>query len=351
MKYKYQITVGMPVWGVEKYIERCIESILDQDFDDMEVLVVDDCGPDKSLEIAERIKKSHPKGNLIRIIRQPKNMGCWAARNRVLEEAQGKYILLVDSDDYLAKGAIPKLYKIAEETGVEATYGSILPVDENGNALENSGVDGINLPNLTMVGEDKLASYANSTTHRRNLNNFIWNILIRKDFIDQHNLRFKETKFWDDVIFNADMQPLIQSATFISDITYNYVIRANSLSNFQQRKQIKIEEIRQYITIFQYLKKQCLELKDKSYFENRITKIMLDLFYILIGAIRNKEILTAHLGKTEFRNAIHHPLKISEIIRLKKHKLTNLLFWTMGVLPPTISYYTIIGVGRIKHLI
>lgn len=341
----------MPVWGVEKYIERCIESILDQDFDDMEVLVVDDCGPDKSLEIAERIKKSHPKGNLIRIIRQPKNMGCWAARNRVLEEAQGKYILLVDSDDYLAKGAIPKLYKIAEETGVEATYGSILPVDENGNALENSGVDGINLPNLTMVGEDKLASYANSTTHRRNLNNFIWNILIRKDFIDQHNLRFKETKFWDDVIFNADMQPLIQSATFISDITYNYVIRANSLSNFQQRKQIKIEEIRQYITIFQYLKKQCLELKDKSYFENRITKIMLDLFYILIGAIRNKEILTAHLGKTEFRNAIHHPLKISEIIRLKKHKLTNLLFWTMGVLPPTISYYTIIGVGRIKHLI
>lgn len=350
MNYKYQITVGMPVWGVEKYIRRCIESILDQDFDDMEVLVVDDCGPDKSIEIAKDIKAHHPKGNIIRIIHQPQNMGCWAARNRVLEEAQGKYILLVDSDDYLAKGAIRKLYQRAEETGVEATYGSILPVDEDGKALENSGVDGINLPDKTLIGPDKLANYANSTIHRRNLNNFIWNILIRKDFIDQHHLKFRKTKFWDDVLFNADMQPLIQSASFISDITYYYVMRANSLSNFQLRKLIKTEEIRQHITNFLYLKQQCMGLKDKSYFENRITKIMLDIFYILIGAIRNKGILTEPLGKEEFRMAIQHPLGIVNILKFKQHKTINLLFCTIGLLPPSLSYASIKLVGKFKHL-
>ena len=53
MDYKYQITVGIPVWGVEKYIRRCLLSILNQDFNDMEVLVIDDCGTDKSIDIAK----------------------------------------------------------------------------------------------------------------------------------------------------------------------------------------------------------------------------------------------------------------------------------------------------------
>ena len=66
--YPYQISVGMPVWGVEKYIRRCLLSILNQDLDDMEVLVVNDCTPDKSIDIVKEIASSHPKGNKIRII-------------------------------------------------------------------------------------------------------------------------------------------------------------------------------------------------------------------------------------------------------------------------------------------
>ena len=95
MDYKFQITVGMPVWGVEKYIRRSLLSILEQDFEDMEILVIDDCGTDKSIEIAKDLANTHPKGHNIRIIRQPQNMGCWAARNRVLDEAQGKYVFLI----------------------------------------------------------------------------------------------------------------------------------------------------------------------------------------------------------------------------------------------------------------
>ena len=84
--YRYQITVGMPVYGVEKYIRKSIMSVLDQSITiDMEVLVIDDCGIDHSMEIIRECQTSHPKGKIIRIIRQPKNMGCWAARNKILE--------------------------------------------------------------------------------------------------------------------------------------------------------------------------------------------------------------------------------------------------------------------------
>ena len=351
MNHNYKVSVGMPVWGVEKYIKRCIESILNQDFDDYEVIVVDDCSPDNSINIVKDIKASHPKGDCIRIIRQPQNMGCWAARNTILEQASGKYILLIDSDDYLAEGAIRKLFQKAEKAGAEATYGSIMPVDEKGTIINDSGIDGIILPDITLMGVDKLASYANSSIHRRKLNNFIWNILIRKDFLEKHQLRFRKTKFWDDVLFNADMQPLIQSAAFISDITYMYVIRANSLSNFQIRKQINTEEIRQHNKNFQYLKKQCLQLKGKRYYESRITKIMLDQFYILTGAIKNKNILISPLNKNEFREAVRPPIGIREILFFKQYKAINMLFWGIGILPSFISYYLIVFIGRIKHLI
>ena len=351
MDYKYQITVGMPVWGVEKYIKRCLLSILDQDFDDMEVLVIDDCGTDHSIDIATELATTHPKGDKIRIIRQPQNMGCWAARNRVLDEAQGKYIFLIDSDDFLFENAIPKLYQKAEETQVEVTYGSVLPVDEDGRPIKDCGVDGINLPNMIIRGEDKLACFANDNTKKLRLNNFIWNIMLRSDFIKKHQLRFRKTKFWDDVLFNADMQPLVTSAAFISDLTYHYVIRDNSLSNYQKRDVIQAEEVRQHISNQEYLKAQCLTLKNKSYFEVRVTKMMLAMFYVITGALKNERHLSEPIPYKEYRNAMRHPLSLKRILCFKHSRLINLMLWLLGILPSSISVALIKLIGKLRRLI
>lgn len=351
MDYKFQITVGMPVWGVEKYIRRSLLSVLEQDFDDMEILVIDDCGTDKSIDIATELANTHPKGHKIRIIRQPQNMGCWAARNRVLDEAQGKYIFLIDSDDYLFDGAIPKLFKKAEETQVEATYGSVLPVDEDGKPIKDSGVDGINLPDMTLRGEDKLACFANDNTKKLRLNNFIWNIMLRSDFIKKHQLRFRQTKFWDDVLFNADMQPYMTSASFISDLTYHYVIRDNSLSNYQKRDVIQAEEVRQHISNQEYLKAQCLTLKNKSYFEVRVTKMMLAMFYVITGALKNERHLSEPIPYNEYRNAIRHPLSFKKILCFKHCRLINMMFWLLGRLPSSISVAMIKLIGKLRRLI
>ena len=347
----YQISVGMPVWGVEKYIRRCLLSILDQDFDDMEVLVINDCTPDKSIEIVKEVTANHPRGDKVRIISQPQNMGCWAARNRVLEEAKGKYILLIDSDDYFAEGAISKLFRRAEETNAEATYGSVFVVDEEEKPIQNSGVDGINLPDFTLRGKNKLASFANDNIHQLLLHNFIWNVLLRSDFIKKHQLRFRKTKFWDDVLFNADMQPLVESATFLSDITYYYVIRPNSLSNFQARDIIKIEEIRQHINNQKYLKEQCLSLKEKPYFEIRMTKVVMAMLYTLIGVLRNRTKLSEPISNYEIHHAIRHPLSFMEIIKFKHYKTINMILWMIGEIPSSLSVFMIIIIGKVKKLI
>lgn len=351
IKNTCQISVGMPVWGVEKYIRRCLLSILDQEFDDMEVLVVNDCTPDKSINIAKEVAASHPKGDIIRIIEQPQNMGCWAARNRILDEAKGKYILLIDSDDYFSEGAIPALYKEAERTGAEITYGSISVVNEKGEPIPNSGVQGISQKDFVLIGKDKLASYANDNIHELKLHNFIWNNLIRSDFINKHQLKFRNTKFWDDVLFNADMQPLVESACFLSRVTYNYVIREDSLSNYQSRDHINMNEIKQHLSNQQYLKTQSLSLKGKPYYETRVTKMMINMFYTIIGIIRNQAKLSEKINKAEIRQAMQHPLRIKEIIKFRKYKIINILFWTIGMMPVSMSFATIQSIGKIKKLI
>lgn len=349
-RYKYKITIGIPVYGVEKYIRKCLQSVLNQTFqDEIEILVVDDLGPDKSMDIVREIQATHPKGGEIRILTQPQNKGCWAARNRILDEAQGEYLLLVDSDDYLSEDAVEKMYEAAEKYQAEAVYGSVESVDEEGRSANFSQGD-MKLPFKTLLGKDKLASYANQNLHAT-LYNFIWNVLLRMDFLKKHQLKFHETRFADDILFETDMQPLIEKAVLLPDDTYYYVLRPGSLSNFQLRKEIKLTEIEQYIKIYSYIKNQVKELKGKPYYETRCAKVMIYMFYIICGAIKNRTKIVPQLTDRTIKDAMTHPIGFGEIIRFKNYKLANLGFWLIGILPPPLSVFALKLLGKHKHLL
>ncbi len=348
--YCYQITIGMPVYGVEKYIRKSILSVLNQNIEcNVEILVVDDCGPDHSMDIVRECQATHPNGHLIRIIRQPHNMGCWAARNTILDEAKGKYIFLIDPDDYLSPDALEKLYQAAEKHQAEAVYGSVVSVDEEDNPVVFS-IGDMKLPDKVLIGKDQLASYANKRI-RPTLYNFIWNVLLRADFIKKNGLRFKETRFADDIIFETDMQPLIERAVLLSDDTYYYVLRAGSLSNYHQRDHIDLDEIKQYIWVYSYLKENAKGLKGKPYYETRCAKVMKHMFHIVCGAIKNYDKIHPTLKNKLIRDAMRHPVGFYELIKFKRYKAINLGFWLLGILPPLFSVLIIKAIGKWKHLI
>jgi len=349
-EYKYKITIGMPVYGVEKYIRKCLLSILNQTFDDdIEILVIDDLGPDNSIEIVKELQATHPRGKNIQIITQPQNMGCWAARNRVLKEAQGEYVMLVDSDDYISEDCIEKLYKQAVEHQAEAVYGSVLPVDLEGKALD-IGQDFLNQPYLVLEGENALANFANRSVHPT-LRDFIWNILFRKDFLDRHHIQFKKARFNDDMICSCDVVPLVTKAVLIPDHTYYYVIRDGSLSNYQGRKEIKLDEVKEFIRIYSYLKNKCLELRSKPYFETRCTKGMILMFFMICGILKNKDRIKPPINNKMIKEAMSHPLALLEILPFTNHKLINLGFYFIGKLPASLSVCIIKTLGKMKHVI
>ena len=348
--YKYEVTIGMPVYGVEKYIRKCMLSVLNQTFkEDIEILAVDDHGPDNSIEIIKELQITHPRGNNIRIITQPHNMGCWAARNKVLEEAQGKYVFLLDSDDYISEDCIEKLYVEAIKHNAEVVYGSVMPVDEKGQP-KDIGQDYLNQPYMVFHEKDGLAQFANKGLHPT-FRDYIWNTLIKHDFIEKNHIRFKQAKFCDDIICSADMTPLVTNAVLIPDHTYYYVIRENSLSNYQYRKTIKLEEIKESFRVYSYLKNKCKDLKDKDYFETRCTKGMILMFYSVCGALKNRDRIQPALSNSVIKSAMEHPLGFGEILKFRKYRLINLCFYILNKLPASIVVSILKYIGKKKNYI
>ena len=147
------------------------------------------------------------------------------------------------------------------------------------------------------------------------------------------------------------MTPLVTDAVLIPDYTYYYVIRENSLSNYQYRKIIKLDEIKESFRVYSYLKNKCKELKGKEYFETRCTKGIILMFYAVCGALKNKDRVQPPLTNSIIKEAMKHPLRLCDIIKFKKYRLVNMVFYLIGILPAPISVMILKLAGKAKHYI
>ena len=114
-----KVSVIIPVFNVEKYIDKCLDSIVNQTLVDIEIICIDDCGTDNSIRIVENYAL---KDERITIIYNSKNRGLSTSRNLGLQIAQGKYVYFLDSDDYLEENALEDLYNISEKNQTEVLY-------------------------------------------------------------------------------------------------------------------------------------------------------------------------------------------------------------------------------------
>ena len=129
----------VPVYGVEKYIEKCAVSLFEQSHDDVEFIFVDDCSPDDSIARLTDVLSRYPhRQDQTRIIRQPQNGGVGAARHAAVEAATGEAVMFVDSDDYLLPDAVASLCEAMERTGADIVDGGFVKVvaDEEGETIQ-----------------------------------------------------------------------------------------------------------------------------------------------------------------------------------------------------------------------
>ena len=338
------ITIGIPLYNAELYIANTLESIICQEIDNIEILIVDDCGTDDSINIVKRIQSEHSLENTIRIIKHSSNKGVAEARNTIIREATGKYLFFIDADDIVSKGAISSLYSKAEFYQAEAVFGSFY-ISKN-NVIEEFR----KLPDLVLNGEDQLASYFYNG-FKDNILCSTCNILLLRDFINKYNLTFPSLNYAEDLLFDYRMFPLIQKAVLTSDFTYTYITHPNSLSNYQSRNTIDINEAYRALYISKIIKDTFYGLSDKKYFPNKCAKDMKQILYYICGIIKHRKQLNGFISDKELCLAIKHPVPLSQILSFKEKKNINLFFYFLGILPSKLSIFIITCIGKKKEFI
>ena len=179
------ISIVVPVYNVEKYVEESLKSLLNQTYKNIEVICVDDGSSDSSLNILKNIAESDGR---VKIIEQ-KNAGAGAARNNGINHSNGKYIYFFDSDDVAAKNLLEKAYNRAMETDADI-------VAFNGYTFTNDDISTKKLKkeyNSNIIKDkNEIFSYKTHCDCILSIVNVVpWNKLIKAELIKKNNLKFE----------------------------------------------------------------------------------------------------------------------------------------------------------------
>lgn len=229
-EYDALVSVIVPVFNVEDYIKQCITSLLNQTYDNIEIICVDDGSTDKTLDILEMLRK---RDNRIKVFRQ-KHKGVAAARNKAINEAKGKYISFVDSDDYFNENGYEILVEVAEENELDLIIFGGNVVGEAPEWICNK---------LSTRYRYYKKGTANTVVFSENsARPFLWLHFIRRDLLEKNGkIRFDENmEIGEDQLFQFSYVPKAESVMVIEDRIYNYRInRSSSIMQLYEKQRMK----------------------------------------------------------------------------------------------------------------
>lgn len=181
-----KISIIVPVYNMSKYLSRCLDSLINQTLDEIEILVIDDCSTDNSYEI---IKAYYERNDKIRLFKNKKNEGAGYIRNWGIKKSIGKYILFVDSDDWIELKACEILYSFAETNQLEILVGKYLIVNSK---LEN-------LTDGSITDEEIKVKTGVEFLKEEDFFTAVWDKLWLREFILENDLKNEEKKYSQDI--------------------------------------------------------------------------------------------------------------------------------------------------------
>jgi glycosyltransferase involved in cell wall biosynthesis len=272
-----KVSVIVPVYNVEMYLERCLDSLVNQQLLDIEIIIVIDGSPDNSLQIANEYSKHY--SNIIVINQQ--NCGLACARNSGLQYASGEYIAFVDSDDFVDLNTFNIAYGIAIKNNYEVLYYGYNNVSINNSYTSISEVDDeVNFNDRSEINQFLLDMIALETNERkeRKYRMSVWHAIYKRNVIADNNIRFySEREFIsEDILFHIEFLNYVNSVGIIPNPLYYYCYNATSLT-----KTFRSDRFEKQIKLY----KKINELLNKFNFENYKYDLRSKKFFI--GYVRD----------------------------------------------------------------
>ena len=300
-----QISVIIPVYNAERYLSACLNSIIEQDFKELEIILIDDGSTDSSGKICDEYAK---KDSRLRVIHK-KNEGVSIARNTGLDNATGKWITFVDADDWIEKDTYKELSLILEKNEPD-----ILIYNYYDNNKENA----LYIKTGTFEDKDEIENLKNKIIYPLIENeesavySFVWNKIFKKSIIDKNNIRFKmENKkaIFEDGIFCIEALENSNKVEICNKYLYYYRSNSSSAMNSYNKDILEINDI-----IFKTIKDRCSE----DAFKFRVIRQFILLCKLKIF---NKENTSKNIKKEVAAVLANSPYKENVIID-KKIKLS-----------------------------
>ncbi|MBQ9063999.1 MAG: glycosyltransferase [Blautia sp.] len=232
----YKVSVIVPMYKASRFIKAAVDGLLNQTLKELEVIVVNDCSPDDSLEICRKLYENNER---VQILSQPRNMGPGEARNTGLKAARGEYIAFADIDDGVLKNAYEEMYRLAKDhsdADVIHSTGMILPLDKND--MDNIyDVDSeYYLPissdrydivkEVTVLSDDLNDRYEKWKNHAYHW--MVGNKLFRRQFLIENDLHFGEIRLSEDMVFC--FSALFSARTYVLTPEKYYLYRISNES-------------------------------------------------------------------------------------------------------------------------
>lgn len=239
-----KVSVIVPCYGVEKYLNRCMESLVNQTIRDIEIILIDDVSPDSVPEMCDEWAKKDPR---IKVIHKEKNGGLGLARNTGLEVASGEYVAFVDSDDFVDNSMYECLYSFASSNDLDIAFCGFAHFDDNRivderietttpKVYEGSEVNSIVLKGmLTSSDSYRITDYEMS----------VWHGIYKRKVLSGNNLWFvSEREFIsEDIIFHIDILPHCKKVGFIPEALYRYCLNPVSLTKVYKEDRYEKEVV------------------------------------------------------------------------------------------------------------
>ena len=291
-----KVSVIVPFYNVEKYIEKCLETLVNQTLDDIEIILVNDGSKDKTVDIVKKYKEMY--SNKI-VYLEKENGGLSDARNYGIPHATGEYIAFLDSDDYVELDTYEKMYNKAKEDDSD-----LLECDFIWEYPDRKKVDTGKIYN----NKKEMLAYARVVA---------WNKLIKRSLIEEHKMEFPKGLRYEDVEFFYKMVPYYNKVSFVKEPLIHYIQRSSSISNTQNERPKEIFTIMD--NVIKYYKENNLYEEYKTELEYTYTRLLLCSSLFRITKIEDAKIRKQLLNETWTRLNNEFPnWKKNEILKKDK---------------------------------
>lgn len=218
-----KVSLIIPVYNVSEYIERCMHSVMAQTYTDIECIIVDDCGTDDSMTKCEQMIREYEGSIKFLILHHEHNRGLSAARNTGIHQATGKWLYFLDSDDEITLHCIETLLKVGEEDeAIEMVHGSTRTIP-----LREKDPRDFSWQQLPSSMDPTTIQYYFFIKKKMRVE--AWNKLLKRSFIMEHQLFFKNGILFEDVLWSYYLFNRLKQICLVAEITHYYYIRSGSI--------------------------------------------------------------------------------------------------------------------------